>query len=233
MESTSKAGIEFGNGIRLSKPMLTHDFIPSRTGNSKYLMVVMHGLGDSLESYRPLVQELGIPEMNYLLVNAPDHYMGGYSWYDIYNNPQPGIERSIRLISDLLENQSRAGFPMDQMFLFGFSQGCLMATEVGLRCPHVLGGVIGISGYVYSPEKLLQEMAPVAPSQQLLITHGDQDNILPIQQSRHIYKTLSDAGIHIQWVEFSKAHHFAGEPEFRVIRAFVQNRMQSIQQAKQ
>ncbi|MCD8534203.1 MAG: prolyl oligopeptidase family serine peptidase [Verrucomicrobia bacterium] len=212
--------------------MLTHDFIPSRTGNSKYLMVVMHGLGDSLESYRPLVQELGIPEMNYLLVNAPDHYMGGYSWYDIYNNPQPGIERSIRLISELLENQSSVGFPMDQMFLFGFSQGCLMATEVGLRCPHVLGGIVGISGYVYSPETLLREMSPAAANQKLLITHGDQDNILPIQQSRHIYKTLSNAGIDIEWVEFSKAHHFAGEPEFRVIRTFVQNRMQSIQQAK-
>jgi phospholipase/carboxylesterase len=208
--------------------MLTHDFIPARSGGSRFLMLVMHGLGDSMESYRPLVGELAIPRMNYLLLNAPDHYMGGYSWYDIYDNPEPGIVRSRQLIAELLEHQHRQGFPYEKMFVFGFSQGCLMTTEIGMRFPNVLGGLIGISGYVYDPEKLFAERSAVAEKQSFLITHGDMDPLLPLDHSRRIYRFLAESGIPIQWVEFNKAHSFAGEPEFAVIRDFVNQRMDQI-----
>ena len=41
--------------------------------------------------------------------------------------------------------QREAGFPTEQTILFGFSQGCLMVLEAGLRYPHRFAGVIGIS----------------------------------------------------------------------------------------
>lgn len=212
--------------------MLTNDFIPARSGSSRFLMLVMHGLGDSMESYRPLVSELQIPEMNYLLVNAPDHYLGGFSWYDIYENPAPGIVRSRESLFELLHHQHGQGFPYEKMFLFGFSQGCLMATEVGIRFPELLGGVIGISGYVYDPAELLAERSSVSTSQSFLITHGEQDPLLPIERSREIYQHLKDGGIDIDWVEFNKAHSFAGAAEFTVIRNFVRKRMDSIEKSK-
>ena len=62
--------------------MLQTDFIPATEPGAKHLMVVLHGLGDSMEGYRFLPQALGIPWMNYLLVNAPDDYYGGFKWFD-------------------------------------------------------------------------------------------------------------------------------------------------------
>ena len=35
-------------------------------------MIVLHGLGDSMEGYRWLPEALQLPWLNYLLVNAPD-----------------------------------------------------------------------------------------------------------------------------------------------------------------
>jgi hypothetical protein len=35
---------------------------------------MLHGLGDSIEGYRWLPDRVGLPWMNYLLVNAPDDY---------------------------------------------------------------------------------------------------------------------------------------------------------------
>ena len=46
-------------------------------------MVMLHGLGDSIEGYRWWPEALGLPWLNHLLVNAPDDYYGGYSWFDI------------------------------------------------------------------------------------------------------------------------------------------------------
>ena len=78
--------------------MLQTDFIPAADSASPWLMVALHGLGDSMEGYRWLPEALRLPQLNYLLVNAPDEYYGGYSWYDFAHDKRPGIVRSRNLI---------------------------------------------------------------------------------------------------------------------------------------
>src|SRR6185312_10020217 len=90
----------------------------------------------------------------------------------------PGVERSRKLLFELLDAQRAAGFPTEQTTLGGFSQGCLMSIDVGLRYPHRLAGIVGISGYVCEPETLLKELSPVAKQQRLLITHGTKDTVV-------------------------------------------------------
>lgn len=184
-------------------------------------MVVLHGLGDSMAGYRGLPPALNLPWMSYLLVNAPDEYYGGFSWYDYANNPGPGVERSRKLLFDLLDQQRAAGFPTEQTVVFGFSQGCLMTLEVGLRYPHRFAGLVGISGYAHEPEKLAREMSPVAKEQKFLITHGTQDPLIPLDKVRAQIQLLKAAGVRIEWREFEKEHTIAGLEEVAVIRDFV------------
>ncbi|HSU56039.1 MAG TPA: serine esterase, partial [Candidatus Dormibacteraeota bacterium] len=158
--------------------MLEAEFIPAEKKSSR-LLIMLHGLGDSIEGYRWLPQALGLPWLNYLLVNAPDPYYGGYSWYDFAGDIAPGVKRSQGLVATLLDQQRAKGFPSEQTMLGGFSQGCLMSIEVGLRYPHRLAGIIGISGYICEPEKLVKELSPVALKQRLLITHGTLDPLIP------------------------------------------------------
>ena len=97
-------------------------FIPAANPDSRRLMVVMHGLGDSLESYRMLSSEIGLPWLNYLLVNAPRPYGPGFSWFDFPGDPAPGAQQSYILLQELLDTQRERGFPTEQTMLFGFSQ---------------------------------------------------------------------------------------------------------------
>jgi phospholipase/carboxylesterase len=200
---------------------LKTDFIGAQEKQSRRLMVMLHGLGDSIEGYRWLPEALNLPWLNYLLVNAPDPYFGGYSWYDFVGDIVPGVCRSRDLLFALLEAQQHEGFAAQEITLAGFSQGCLMSIEVGLRYPKKLAGIIGISGYVCDPEKLLQELSPVALKQRLLITHGTLDPIIPFNAVRQQIQRLKDAGLRIEWHEFIKPHTIAGETELRVIREFV------------
>ncbi len=184
-------------------------------------MVVLHGLGDSLEGYRWVPEALGLPSLNYLLVNAPAPYYGGYSWYDFAGDIAPGVARSRTLVFELLDQYRARGFPPEAMIVSGFSQGCLMSMEVGLRYGHRLAGIVGISGYVCEPEKALKEVSPVALAQRFLVTHGTEDPLIPISVARQHFGLLKTAGVRIEWHEFAKGHTIAGERELAVIRNFI------------
>jgi phospholipase/carboxylesterase len=199
--------------------MLHSELIPAREKNFRRLMVMLHGLGDSIEGYRWLPEAMNLPWLNYLLVNAPFDYYGGYAWFDL-NDIEPGVQRSRKLLFELLDSLPARGFPAEQITFGGFSQGSLMAIDVGLRYPHRFAGIVGISGWVHEPEKLLKELSPVATQQRLLMTHGTGDPLLPIDQVRPQIPLLKAAGIRVEWREFAKVHTMI-EEEIALIRDFV------------
>jgi phospholipase/carboxylesterase len=201
--------------------VLHHEFIPAQEAGSRRLWIMLHGLGDSIEGFRWLPEAMQLPWMNYLLVNAPDPYYTGYSWYDFAGDIVPGVERSRKLLFELLDARRADGFPTEQTILSGFSQGCLMSLDVGLRYPHRFAGIVGISGYVNEPEKLVEELSPVALQQRLLVTHGTKDPIIPFAEVREQINILKSAGLHLDFHEFLKAHTIAGEEELGLIRNFV------------
>jgi len=201
--------------------MLKTDLIPAAEKSSRRLMIMLHGLGDSMEGYRWLPEALNFPWLNYLLVTAPDEYYGGYSWYDFAGDIGPGVARSRKMIFELLDARRTNGFPTEQTVFGGFSQGSLMAIEVGLRYPHRFAGIVGISGHVCDPDKLVEELSPVAFEQRLLVTHGTIDPMIPFAGAREQINILKGVGLKIEWHEFVKAHTIAGEMELEVIRNFV------------
>ena len=62
-----------------------------------------------------------------------------------------------------------------------------MSIEVGLRYPHRLGGIIGISGYVCEPDKLLKELSPVAMQQRALAL-ATPDVLAEMQEHLRLYQ---------------------------------------------
>src|SRR5215469_12202833 len=162
--------------------MLESAFIPAAEKTSKRLMVMLHGLGDSLEGYRWLPEAMDFPWLNYLLVNAPDAYYGGYSWFDYPNNMPPGILRSRKLLVELLDGLQIKGFA------------------------HRLAGLVDISGWVFEIEKLLTELSPAAREQRLLISHGRYDELIPFEPVKEQARVLREAGLRVEWHEYPKGH---------------------------
>jgi phospholipase/carboxylesterase len=203
------------------RAMLKTEFAPAQEKNSKRLLIALHGLGDSTAGYRWLPSAMKLPWMNYLLVNAPDPYYGGYSWYDFTGDEAQGVRRSRAMLFTLLDAQRTKGFATEETVLFGFSQGCLMTVDVGFRYPHRFAGLVGVSGYVHDQPGLLKELSPVAKEQRMLFTHGTQDPLIPFLKVRQQVDALKAAGLGIEWHEFVKAHTIAGEEELDLIRTFV------------
>ena len=182
---------------------------------------MLHGLGDSVEGYRWMPEAMDLPWLNFLLVNAPDAYFSGYSWFNYPDNMAPGILRSRKMLSELLDGLQVKGFAPRDVTLGGFSQGGLMTMDAGLRYPHRLAGLVGISGWVFEIDRLLTELSPIAREQRLMISHGPYDQVIPFDPVKEQARTLKEAGLKVEWREFPKGHTIYGEEELSALREFV------------
>jgi predicted esterase len=203
---------------------LNHLFQPAPV-SSTWLAVVLHGRGDSSYGFEWLQEELGIDQLNFLLPDAPNPYYTGFSWYDLPPRQLPGIIESRRLLTQVFSETAKSGFPPENTFLLGFSQGCLLTLEFGARHQDRLAGYIGISGYCHDPEALLREMNPEVNTGDWLITHGTHDDLLPIQNTRAQIKRLKDGGFKIDYREYRKPHSVDFERELPEIREWISSRL--------
>jgi len=198
---------------------LTHSFIPSKAP-SKKLMIILHGRGDSSEGFAFLPSYLNIDDMNYLLLNAPYEYFGGYSWYGMPPNQLQGIAYSSGLLAETLDILFEEDFNVAESFLFGFSQGSLLTFEFGARYEKVLAGYIAVSGYIYDAKNLLNEMNQNVKTSRWLCTHGTYDDVLPYSTSKTQVETLQNGGFAITFQPYDKAHNI-DEDELRIIREWI------------
>jgi phospholipase/carboxylesterase len=199
---------------------LKHRFIPAKVA-SKKLMIILHGRGDSSAGFMWLPPQLGIEDMNYLLLDAPYDYYGGYSWYDLPPNQLSGIEHSSKILTEVLDSVFAEDFDASESILFGFSQGSLLTFEFGARYEKALAGYIAVSGYIYNAPKLAAEINPKVKEAKWLCTHGKEDDVLPYANSVAEVKILQDAGLDIAFHGYDKPHTMI-EEEVIMIAAWIE-----------
>ena len=79
----------------------------------------------------------------------------------------------------------------EQIALFGFSQGTMMALHVAPRREDEVAGVVGFSGRLLEPELLGDEAVSKPP---VLLVHGDQDDVVPPESLPAAAEALQGAG---------------------------------------
>ena len=211
----------------LRTELFRHKFLPSKKPSEK-LMIVLHGRGDSIRPFYKFDEELGLDDMNYLLLNAPRRFLDGWSWYGEPPYQKDGVvkirEKMFRLLAEL-EGQ---GWKSENIFFFGFSQGCLISADVGLHYPKRLGGVLGISGYFHFFPRWRAGLTEESRRTPWFFTHGRKDDVLKIEETKFGVDKLQAAGLRVKWVELDKAHVLE-EEEYPLIRGWVRERLKGLE----
>lgn len=195
---------------------LNHIYIPSET-DSENLMIIMHGLGDRMESFLDFAPFLG-SNRNYLLLNAPDSYFVGFKWYDLEGQQSVGLQNSRSLLEKSLNYlHDKYGLKNEHTVLSGFSQGSVVSLYTGLRTDISLLGIVGLSGYLFGD---VDELNKDKKSLPVFMTHGLYDEVLPCERSHAHYESLVSAGYNVRWKDYPMAHSVV-EEELNDVRNFL------------
>ena len=198
-------------------------------------VIVLHGLGADGYDFVPIVKEfesLGAPRARYVFPHAPQMPVtinNGYvmrAWYDILGTDlvrredERGVRQSQAAVEALIAREVARGVPRRRMVLAGFSQGGAITLQVGLRQPEPLAGLIVLSSYLPLSATLAAELVPAARAVPILMAHGTQDPVVPLERGTSSRDQLQQLGLQVEWHDYPMPHSVCGE-EVEAIAAFL------------
>ncbi len=184
-------------------------------------IIWMHGLGADGTDFVPLVPELRLPDNlapRFIFPNAPvrpvtaNNGMQMRAWYDIYSfsfrdrEDAAGIRESAALVHGLIDRELATGISADRIVLAGFSQGGAIALQAGVRYAQPLAGILALSTYLPLRATLAAETAAANRAIPILMCHGREDPIVPIELARQSFDALNAAGFAPRWRDYSMQH---------------------------
>ena len=189
--------------------------------NPDVAIIWMHGLGADGNDFVPMVRELnltGLPGIRFIFPHAntmPVTINNGYvmrSWYDITGlelgrrEDENGLRASQKDIEAFIEREKARGIPASRIILAGFSQGCAMTIQTGLRHPEPLAGLLCLSGYVPLSAHLATERSDASKSTPIFMAHGRYDNVVPFNRAEASRDLLVSLGYQVEWHEYAMQH---------------------------
>ncbi|MGD9843401.1 MAG: alpha/beta hydrolase [Steroidobacteraceae bacterium] len=190
-------------------------------------VIWLHGLGADGHDFVPLVPELHLPDslpVRFVFPHAPQRPVtlnNGYvmrAWYDIKalaalqaEEDAVGIRASEQLVRELIDAEVKAGIAASRIVIAGFSQGGAVALQAALRFPQRLAGVMALSTYLPLRDSLAAEASAANRDLPVLMCHGRQDAVVPVQLGERSRDVLQTQGYAVDFRYYDMPHSVCAE----------------------
>jgi phospholipase/carboxylesterase len=195
----------------LDGPKLDGPRIEPRSGKAKQLVVFLHGYGadgNDLIDIGRAWQGL-LPDAAFVSPHAPrpcGQAPMGREWFLLTFRDQGerwvGVQAAAPVLNAFLDAElARRQLPPSALALVGFSQGTMMALHVGLRRAVPPTAIVGYSGMLVVPEDVDPDAfaAEIKAKPPVLLIHGDQDPLIPVEALFQAAQGLASLGIPAEW----------------------------------
>ena len=212
------------------------DAIEIETGRDPDAAVIwMHGLGDDGRGWSEVVPSLGLPAqlaIRFVFPHAPvipvtiNNGMRMRAWYDIRQanlNERAdlaGVRRSQAEVEALLAREAARGVAPGRTLLAGFSQGGAIALYAGLRHRERLAGIVALSTYLVTPDRLADEASAAARGLPIFMAHGTHDPVVAFAWAEASRDVLKAGGWPLEWHAYPMEHSAVIE-EIVAVGAFI------------
>ena len=182
----------------------SHIHMTPKGGKYTHLIIFLHGLGDTPNSYMNFFQQENIlPEgilIKIICLQSPIVLNMGFplpSWFTITKFPIDSekcynfeeAKKSAEIIEKIIEEEVKLlDGKYKNIYVGGFSQGACLSLYTALTYKHLLGGVLAFSGALFTQTKILESNKQL----KIFIGHGEKDEVIPLKSSQESYKPIED-----------------------------------------
>ena len=159
---------------------------PEKKVDIRNVIVMLHGYGGDGKDISMLSMnwKRHMPNTAFICPNGHEKCLinpSGYQWFDLtQDNHKYILDQSLiaekKLHNFLNEVKNEFNLDNEKICLSGFSQGCMLAINLGLTTEKKFSCIVGFSGKIINLENLKSRKKN---STDILLIHGDQDDIVP------------------------------------------------------
>lgn len=204
-------------------------------------VIWLHGLGADGYDFVPIVDELKLPAslaVRFMFPHATERPVtinNGFvmrAWYDIkgLNRQGPeddaGIRESEGIVRKYIDAEIAKGIPASRIVVAGFSQGGAIALQTALRYGVSLAGIMALSTYLPLVASLPKEAHDANRSISILMCHGTQDGVVPLQFGEWSRDVLAQLGYRVEWRAYPMQHSVCME-EVNDISRWLRHRLEA------
>ena len=209
----------------------------TNNNNINASIIWLHGLGADGYDFEPIVQQLNLPNVRFILPHAPEMAVtrnNGYvmpAWYDVYGltpisrEDDAGIKTSQAYINSLIQHEIARGIPSQRIVIAGFSQGGAIALYTALRYPTRLAGVLALSTYMPLKTSMASDKLAANTKLPIFMAHGVFDDVISLETAMLSRQLLQDNHYELSWHEYNMAHS-VNAAEINDIRIYLQQLLQ-------
>lgn len=151
------------------------------------VVVMLHGYGANGADLRDVAQTLAndLPDTVFLLPDALEPMPGApgaFQWFPLAGSDdvsrRAGVRRAVAQLTPRIDHELQArGLARARLALVGFSQGAMLALDLGLHLDPPAAGVVSLSG------RLVDDGAPSPTPSPALLVHGTADGRIPVSET--------------------------------------------------
>ena len=189
--------------------------IPTASNNKpKQVIVLCHGYGGDGKDISILAinWKRFLPDAIFMCPNAPEVCSvnpQGFQWFDL------SVDKEEIILEKSLEAEQKLNTFIDQLLddfqleasnlaLVGFSQGCMMCIQTGIKRKEEINSLIGYSGKIINQAHLKKN---INSKPKIFLMHGANDTIVPPTNLLEAKDYLSICGLKIKTKLFKNCEH--------------------------
>jgi phospholipase/carboxylesterase len=174
------------------------------------MIIAIHGLGDSPQGFRGLLDEFDRPARIILPRALDAHEEGGWSWFPIRaRDPDiealaQGIDRAADALAPAIEQLCKQRPTVGKPIVTGFSQGGMLSFALAVQHGDLFAAALPIGGWL--PEPLWPpDGNPGAPP--IFAFHGDADSAVRYEPTKIAVEHLLALGYRVELATYVGVGH--------------------------
>ena len=177
---------------------------PNNNFKPKSIVVLMHGIGADALDLLPLAKQwsLTLNKTLFYSLYAPFSYdlgPSGFQWFGLEDRDQTRILKEIQSIKPMFENflekkLNKNYLTFNNLILVGFSQGTMVALNLGLALKKTIQGILGYSGGIIFSKSGKVE---INSKPKICLIHGQNDEVVPNKMMEASKKALEEKNFEV------------------------------------